>query len=193
MPDADMQSDTQTWAPIADVAAAYGVSLDTIRRRMRKGEIEGRREQTPQGFRWLALMPDSEASKARENIANAPGASESDETAKHDLDIVRHDQDELISTLQHELALRNREISRLHEVIASQAIALQHQTQALAAATAPAPSPAEPSAESSESSQQIAPAAIEQAPVSVAALPADTPAPSAWARFVAFLRGNSPQ
>mgnify|MGYP001087058504 CR=1 FL=1 len=192
MPDADMQSDTQTWAPIADVAAAYGVSLDTIRRRMRKGEIEGRREQTPQGFRWLALMPDSEASKARENTANAPGASESDETAKHDLDIVRHDQEELISTLQHELALRNREISRLHEVIASQAIALQHQTQALAASisAAPAPSPAEPFEESSQQGEQ---ATVEQAPVSAAALPADTPAPSAWARFVAFLRGNSPQ
>ena len=36
------------YAPLSEVAAAYGVSVDTIRRRLRRGEIEGRRETTPE-------------------------------------------------------------------------------------------------------------------------------------------------
>ena len=57
MVDGDGQERGQTWAPLAEVAAAYGVSIDTIRRRMKRGELEARRQQTPQGFKWLALLP----------------------------------------------------------------------------------------------------------------------------------------
>lgn len=171
-----MQADTQTWAPLTDVAAAYGVSLDTIRRRMRKGELEGRREQTPQGFRWLAPLP---APEERQNASNAPEAPESHETASHDVDVLYHQHDELIETLRHELALRNREISRLHEVIASQAIALQHQTQALAASTSSKQEPQEPL------EREPAPSPpVDQTPIA-------KPSPGTWARFMGWVRGSS--
>ena len=109
----------QSWAPIADVAAAYGVSIDTIRRKMKRGELQGRREQTPQGFRWLAPLPDAIERKTAPDAVGSPRTSES---PLHDLVIVQRGQEELIDTLRHELAIRNREISRLHEVIASQAL-----------------------------------------------------------------------
>ena len=176
MPAEDTQADMQVWAPLTDVATAYGVSLDTIRRRMRKGELEGRREQTPQGFRWLAPLPPPDE---RQNASNAPESPESDETANHDVDVLYHQHDELIETLRHELALRNREISRLHEVIASQAIALQHQTQALAASIASKPEPQEP----------IEPEPAPSFPVEPA--PAAKPSPGTWARFMGWVRGSS--
>lgn len=131
-----MADHSQDWAPIADVAAAYGVSVDTIRRRMRRGDIAGRREQTPQGFRWLAPLPDSVERLA---APVASGSPQSDNSAAHDLELIQRERDELIDTLRHELALRNREISRLHEVIASQAAALQVSlAQALPANVEPA-------------------------------------------------------
>lgn len=122
--------DVREWAPLAEVAVAMGISIDTIRRRMKRGEIETRREQTPQGFRWLAPLPDT---IERKTSPAAPGSPQSDNSALHDLEIIQRERDELIETLRHELALRNRDISRLHEVIASQAAALQHQAPALAA------------------------------------------------------------
>ncbi len=49
--------------------------------------------------------------------------------------IIEHDREELVATLRQELALRNREISRLHDVIASQANAIAQATAALPATT----------------------------------------------------------
>lgn len=52
------------------------------------------------------------------------------------LTVVQHDRGELVETLRQELALRNWEIARLHEVIASQAQAIA-QTAAALPATVP--------------------------------------------------------
>jgi hypothetical protein len=141
--------DDRSWATLADVAAASGVSVDTIRRRIRRGELDGRREQTPQGFRWLAPLPDA---NMRTSAPDAVGSPESHERPFHDVALVQHAQDALIETLQHELALRNREISRLHDVIASQAQALQ----LTAGGNAPTPAP-EPDAPVSAAPAMIEP------------------------------------
>lgn len=44
------------WVTIAEAAEALGVSADTVRRRMRRGDIPAREEPRPQGFRWLVLL-----------------------------------------------------------------------------------------------------------------------------------------
>ncbi len=115
---------------MSHAAAAWGVSADTIRRRLKRGELDGRREQTPQGFRWLVRLPDP---VERNDVINETGSSQINDITAHDLEIIQRERDELIETLRHELAIRNREISRLHDVIASQAAALQHQAPALSA------------------------------------------------------------
>lgn len=105
---------TSAYAPLSEVAVAYGVSVDTIRRRMKRGEIEGRKETTPQGFRWLAPLPPVQPSDSSSISTIATQGVES--TAQH----------ELIASLQRELELRNQEIARLHEVVESQAHAIEH-------------------------------------------------------------------
>jgi hypothetical protein len=103
-------SDDRAYAPIADVAAAYGVSVDTIRRRIRKGELQGRKEQTPQGFRWMLPMPD-------------PGETlPGHETG---IAIPQPDHAAMVEVLQGELAARNAEIERLHALLDTQARALE--------------------------------------------------------------------
>jgi hypothetical protein len=42
---------------IKTAAERLGVSSDTIRRRLVRGELPGEREPTPQGYRWVVLLP----------------------------------------------------------------------------------------------------------------------------------------
>jgi len=125
-----MIDDGKRWGTLAEVAEASGVSVDTIRRRMKRGELETRRQQTPQGFKWLAVMPEPETI---ETATNAPGSPRTNETPTQGVMVVEHDREELVAMLRHELATRNREIARLHEVIASQAQAISQATAALPA------------------------------------------------------------
>lgn len=145
MGDWDEQGHGQRWAPLADVAAAYGVSIDTVRRRMKRGELEARRQQTPQGFKWLALMPDASEPESSDPPRNAAGSSPPSDATTLEVQIVERDREELVVTLRQELALRNREISRLHEVIASQATAITQATSALPATTLSVPEIGQPS------------------------------------------------
>ena len=47
--------------PIKEAAERLGVSPDTIRRRMKKGELVGEKEPTPQGYEWRIILPREEA------------------------------------------------------------------------------------------------------------------------------------
>jgi hypothetical protein len=165
----------RSWAPIADVAAAYGVSVDTIRRKMKRGELDGRREQTPQGFRWLAPLPDA---IERKPSPDTPGSPQTNESPSHDLAIVQRGQEELIETLRHELAIRNREISRLHDVIASQAQALQLTAGSSAGVNAHVPEP----------DAAVAPADPE--PIEQHAELSIRPDATAWERVRRWVRGS---
>jgi len=43
--------------PIREAALRLGVSPDTVRRRMKTGELHGEKQPTPQGFVWLVELP----------------------------------------------------------------------------------------------------------------------------------------
>ena len=106
----DMQAnDDRAYGTVAEVAAAYGVSPDTIRRRMKRGDLQGRREQIPSGYRWLLPMP-------------APGET----LPGHESAITpAPDHAAMVEVLQGELAARNDEIQRLHTLLDVQARALE--------------------------------------------------------------------
>jgi hypothetical protein len=44
------------WLPLTAAAGRLGVSVDTVRRRIKSGEIEGRQVRRPQGFRWQVRL-----------------------------------------------------------------------------------------------------------------------------------------
>jgi hypothetical protein len=114
---------------------ALGVSVDTIRRRMKRGELDTRREQTPQGFRWLIQLPDETLAGEVSIQApqNPPGSSQASDRGA--MVVSGPDpRDMLIETLQRELDLRNQEITRLHTVVERQAGAIEQ----IAAAALPA-------------------------------------------------------
>lgn len=126
-----MQDDDGRWGSVSDTAQVFGVSVDTIRRRMKRGELTTRREQTPQGFRWLIQLPGQAAPQ------DAPGSPRTNNRGEQGATVVP-DRDVLLETLQRELELRNREITRLHEVVAYQAQAIERATAAIPARVADA-------------------------------------------------------
>lgn len=123
-----MQDDDDRWGSVSDAAQVFGVSVDTIRRRMKRGELTTRREQTPQGFRWLIQLPGQAAPQ------DAPGSPRTNDRGEQGATVVPG-RDVLLETLQRELELRNREITRLHEVVAYQAQAIERVTAAIPATT----------------------------------------------------------
>ncbi len=44
---AHTQDDEGRWGTVAETAQVFEVSVDTVRRRMKRGELEARREQAP--------------------------------------------------------------------------------------------------------------------------------------------------
>lgn len=122
------------WGTVSEAAQVFGVSVDTIRRRMKRGELDTRREQTPQGFRWLIHLPDDADEESPQDAPRAPPAG--DPHAQGSVVVYGPDPlDALIETLQRELDLRNREVARLHEVVGRQAMAIETATAAIPAKT----------------------------------------------------------
>jgi hypothetical protein len=99
-----------TWVALKDAAAILGVSTDTVKRRMRRGELERRRETIPQGFRWLVRIDPA--------ISEAPGSPERDEPPAHGVAVSSPSPD-VMAALLHELEVRNQEIARLHDIVAA--------------------------------------------------------------------------
>ncbi len=76
-----MHEDDGRWGTVSGAVQVFEVSVDTVRRRMKRGELEARREQTPQGFRWLIRLPDEESPASPQNAPGSPQTAEITEVA----------------------------------------------------------------------------------------------------------------
>lgn len=94
---------------IAQATRALGVSYDTIRRRIRKGELLGRRVRMRQGMVWLVEIPDA-PEDAPASDSNAPRTPE---TVAGELSALR----EHVATLREQLDARTREVRELHVLL----------------------------------------------------------------------------
>ena len=73
----DAQAEGERWVPLAEAARTLGISVDTLRRRIKRGELrEGeaaRRITTPQGFAWEVRLDAARPSSSLDGIpAEAP-------------------------------------------------------------------------------------------------------------------------
>ena len=55
-----MQAAEPQWVPIAEAAQQLGISIDTARRRVKRGELAAERRETPQGFAWWVCLGGAE-------------------------------------------------------------------------------------------------------------------------------------
>ncbi len=63
---------------IRDAAEVLGVSQDTIRRRIKAGEIEAHQEPMGSGYRWLVLVPEGAQAEAGVAGDRGPGEAAAD-------------------------------------------------------------------------------------------------------------------
>ncbi len=128
--------------PIREAAARIGVSADTIRRRLKSGELAGQKERTPQGFTWLVEVPFTIEPPPRPDASPEPSPAPAadlapDQPTAPAAEVRRLEQ--LVEVLQTELEARRREVEQLHIVLSQQARAL----------ALPAPHEAPPAADES--------------------------------------------
>jgi len=80
---------------VGEAARRLGISVDTVRRRISKGELLAHREPTPQGFRWeIELGPNDQPLNSHEG-----------------------NNELLVTILREELDARRREIEQLHVLL----------------------------------------------------------------------------
>jgi hypothetical protein len=115
---------------LADAAHRLGVSVDTVRRRLQKGELKGQQQARPQGFIWLIEMPDE--TDQRNSIAGSQAEAEVNSqvsVAACGAEIKRLEgmvamlQDR-VNAQQEELEARRREVQELHVLLQQSQVAL---------------------------------------------------------------------
>ncbi len=139
--DAGEHAEEGTWVALRDAAAILGVSTDTVKRRMQRGELERRRETIPQGFRWLVRINPV--------ISDVVGSPRSDETVSQGVALPSQSPD-VVAALLHELEVRNQEIARLHDIVAALTHAVEQRPVLTAGTTPPTTSSEAPGSPRSE-------------------------------------------
>jgi len=97
---------------IEDASVILGVSKETIRRRLRKGVISGRKESTPQGFRWWVSVPEPQDDHQDESWV---GPTNGNALVVEVLQVQ-------VRQLTEQLEARTKEISELHQIIGARAL-----------------------------------------------------------------------
>ncbi len=104
---------------IQAAAQSLGTSEITIRRKLRTGQLSGHQEDPPNG-RWWVDIPDEQLSSP---ASDAPGSRPEGQEGNLLRDLVSVLKDQ-VTTLQHHLEIRDREVGELHVIIQQQALAL---------------------------------------------------------------------
>ena len=101
----ELKSKTMQEVNIAEAARCLGMSIDSIRRRIAKGELNAHKVPSPHGEIYMVEIP--------ENALPAPETSEEkfDSTATIDAML------KTISVLENELDARRREVQELHVLL----------------------------------------------------------------------------
>ena len=109
---------------MAEAAKCLGVSVDTIRRRLRKGELQGHQQPRPQGFVWVIEIPeelDDPGSTFAKTVADIPvnngGSNGGDRRLEEVVAVLQAQvtsQQRQMEAHQDELTAKNKQIEQLH-------------------------------------------------------------------------------
>jgi hypothetical protein len=115
---------------LAEAAHHLGVSVDTVRRRLQKGELKGQQQARPQGFIWLIDIPEeTEPSSsvagsqvdAEVNSEVSLAACQAEISRLESMVAMLQDR---VNAQQEELEARRREVQELHVLLQQSQAAL---------------------------------------------------------------------
>lgn len=115
------------WVSLSEAAQILGVSVDTVKRRIVAGQFQARREQRPQGFRWVVELPAENAPHDEAGVVPIDEARPAADSPEDSAPVGVQDQalaiavlrreivrlEETVSLLSDELNRRHREFSAL--------------------------------------------------------------------------------
>jgi excisionase family DNA binding protein len=109
---------------MTEAAQRLGVSTDTIKRRLRRGELKGRKRPRPQGFTWLieleAEFENSNETRAATRAHTDASTDASTGALEHLEDLIASlrsqvaAQQEQLAAKDHQIETKDRQIEQLH-------------------------------------------------------------------------------
>jgi len=100
-----------------EAARRLGVSVDTVERRLKRGDLQGQQEQRGKGWRWLVEVPDDVAPANNGSApASAPASSINAPAEPGLLNAFQSQIDHLqeqVKNLNHQLTVKDNQISEL--------------------------------------------------------------------------------
>jgi hypothetical protein len=109
---------------VIEAAQFLGVSTHTVKRRLKKGELKGEQQATPQGFVWLVEVADDPV-ECEDAVADDSGTipTATPDWSSHYEEVIEHlktdlaARDKQIDFLKGELESRRREVQELHVLL----------------------------------------------------------------------------
>ena len=101
---------------IPEAVHTLGLSQDTIRKRLRSGDLQGQKVKGAGGFRWEVFVADDPTVKGVTQDGNHANDAQDGNHGNH------ANGNALVEILREELTEKNRQISELHRLLAQTAL-----------------------------------------------------------------------
>ena len=98
---------------IPEAARRLGVTQETIRRRIRKGELAAYQEPRPQGYVWFVDVPEEELPSEEPPYADFKKKTDEVELLREMMELLREE----LKTKDRQLEAREREVQELHVLL----------------------------------------------------------------------------
>jgi hypothetical protein len=105
---------------IPEAARRLGVTQDTIRRRIRKGELAAYQEPRPQGYVWFVDVPEEELSSEAPPYPDCKEETGEVQLLREMMELLREE----LKTKDRQLQAREREVQELHVLLQQSQAAL---------------------------------------------------------------------
>jgi hypothetical protein len=112
-----------TLVTLVEAAHQLGISVDTVRRRLQKGELKGQQQPRPSGHIWLVEL-DEEVNENSRLADRSADAEQGDQARLAACQADIHRLEEIVAMLQahivtqgSELEAKNQQISELHVLL----------------------------------------------------------------------------
>jgi excisionase family DNA binding protein len=102
---------------LPEAAQRLGVSVDTVKRRLRRGEMKGQRVPRPQGYTWLIELQDNQPDSMADSTASSTAELDAATIEVLNLREMLVMAQSQIATQQEELASKNKQIEQLHVLL----------------------------------------------------------------------------
>jgi hypothetical protein len=108
---------------MTEAARRLDVTVETVKRRLRRGELQGHKQPRPQGFTWLIEMPEDTGDQD-----STPSVTPSD-TPTSNAEV--HRLEDMVSLLQRELAITREELEHQRSMYQSELVSKNKQIEQL--------------------------------------------------------------